>query len=70
MCVFYNSRFKCWLNYLRRAQTKKTVETEEAQQECRVLLIKIHRRLTSIAVFTVHTETSQLYTFQRTMQAK
>ena len=30
---------------------------------------KTHRHLTSIAVFTVHAETSQLFTFQRSMQA-
>ena len=48
---------------------KKTVKTKEARQECRVSLIKTHRRVTSISVLTVHAETSQLYTFQRSMQA-
>ena len=46
------------------------METEEARQECRVLLFKTHRRLTSITVLTVHAETSQLYTFKRSMHAK
>ena len=48
---------------------KKSVRDEKARQECRVLLVKTHRRLTSISVLAVHTETSQLYTFQRSMQA-
>ena len=36
---------------------KKTVRNEEARLECRVLLVKTHRNLTSIAVFTVHAKT-------------
>ena len=51
-------------DYLRYMWTKKTVKTEETRQDCLVLLIKTHRRLTSIAVLTVHAETSQLYTLQ------
>ena len=39
---------------------KKDGGTEEARQES---------LLTFIAVFTVHTKMSQLYTFQRSMQA-
>ena len=46
-----------------------TVRNEEARQECRGLLVKIHWRLTFVAVFTVHAKTSLLYTFQRSMQA-
>ena len=46
---------------------KKDGETEEARQECRVLLIETHRRLTSIAVLTVHAGPSLLYTFQRSI---
>ena len=41
----------------------------EARKECRVLLVETHKHLTSIAVFTVHAETSLLYTFQQFMQA-
>ena len=63
MRVFYNSRFK------RRTWTKKAVKAEEPRQQCRVLLIKTQRRLTSIAALTVHAETSLLYTFQRSRQA-
>ena len=46
-----------------------TVRNEEAQQECRVLLVKTQRRSTCIAVLTVHAKTNLLYTFQRSMQA-
>ena len=56
-------------DYLRRTGTKKTVRNEEAQQECHVLLVETHWRLTFIAVFTVHAKKSLLYTFQRSMQA-
>ena len=42
---------------------------KEARQECRVLLIKTHRWLTSIAVLTVHAKASLLCIFQRSMQA-
>ena len=63
MRVFYDSRFK------RRTWTKKAVKAEEPRQQCRVLLIKTHRHLTSIAVLTVPARTSQLYTFQQSRQA-
>ena len=33
------------------------------------LLVETHKRITSIAVLTVHAETSLAYTFQRSMQA-
>ena len=44
-------------------------EKRRSPQECRFLLVETHKHLTSIAVLTVHTETSLLYTFQRSMQA-
>ena len=56
-----------WL--LAAQETKKAIRNEEARQECRVLLVETHRRLTSIAILTVHAETSLLYTFQRSTQA-
>ena len=48
---------------------KKLVKAKEARQECHFLLVGTHKRLTSIAVLTVHAKTSQLYTFQRSMNA-
>ena len=45
------------------ARTKKTVRNEVARRECRVLLVKRHRRLTFITVLAVHAKTSLLYTF-------
>ena len=45
------------------------MRNEEARQKCRFLLVETHKRLTSIAVLTVHAETSLLYAFQRSMQA-
>ena len=65
MMVVVNAKF----TQLRRTQTKKTVRNEEARQECRCLLVKTHKDSTSIAVLTVHAETSLLFTFQRSMQA-
>ena len=53
---------------MRRTQTKNTVRPEEARPQRRVLLVKTHRRLTFIAVFTVHTKKSLLSTYQRSMQ--
>ena len=66
MIVVLNAKFA---DYLRRTQTKKTVRNKKARQECRVLLVKTHWRLTFSAVLAVHAKTSQLYTFQRSMQA-
>ena len=66
MCVFYYSHFK---RQICPITCKKTVRNEEARQECHVLLVKTHRRLTLIAVFTVHAKTSLLYAFQHSIQA-
>ena len=70
VCVFYDSRLNAKFALLLAAHANKnTVRTEEARPHCRVLLVETHRRLTFIAVFTVHAKTSLLYTFQRSMQA-
>ena len=49
-------------------QTKNTVRNEQAQRECRFLLVDTQKHLTSIAVLAVHTKTSLLYTFQRSIK--
>ena len=51
-----------WPDYLQRTRAKNR------QERC-VLLVEAHWRLTSIAVLTVHAESNQYYTFQRSMQA-
>ena len=45
------------------------MRNKEARQENSFLLFETHKRLTSIAILTVHAETSQLYMFQQSMQA-
>ena len=65
MSVFTNSRSKRIIEPINcgaRGQ-KKTVSNEEARQKCRFSLVETHKRLTSIAVLTVHAETSLLYSF-------
>ena len=57
MIVILNAKFA---RLLMAHANKKDGGTEEARQES---------LLTFIAVFTVHAKTSQLYTFQRSMQA-
>ena len=47
---------------------KKSVRTEEARQECRVLLAETHRRSTFIAVMIVHAKNQFFYTFQRSIK--
>ena len=70
MCVFYDSCSKRWIDRLIAAcANKKTVRNEEERQERRFLLVETHKRCTSIAVLTVHAETSLLYTFQWSMKA-
>ena len=54
---------------MRRTQTKNTARSEEARPQRHLLLVETHRRLTFIAVLTVHTKTSLVFTFQRSMQA-
>ena len=53
MILVLNARFAL---LLAAHANKKTVRNEEARQECRVLLVKTHKRLTFIAVFAVHTK--------------
>ena len=70
MCVFYDSRLNAEFARLLAAHAnKKTVRNEEARQKCRFSLVETHKRLTFIAVLSVHAETSLLYAFQRSMQA-
>ena len=57
MIVVLNAKF------VRLLAAKKTVRNEEARQECRVLLVKTHCRLTFIAVLTLHAKTSQFLYF-------
>ena len=66
MIVVLNAKFA---RSLAAHANKKTVRNEEARQECHVLLVKKHWRLTFIAVSAVQAKTSLLYTFQRSMQA-
>ena len=64
MIVVLNAKFA---RLLEAHANKK--DGEKRRQDCRILLVKAHRHLTFIAVFTVHEETSLLYAFQRSMQA-
>ena len=59
MVVLY-AKLTRLINCCARKQ-KKAMRTEEARQECRFLLVETRKHLTSIAVLTVHAETSLLY---------
>ena len=48
---------------------KKGSEKRISPTKVPFLLVETHKHSTSSAALTVHTETSQLYTFQRSMQA-
>ena len=53
-----------------RTQTQEAVRTEEARQECRVLLVKKTLTFNFYRSFDcAHKKTSLLYTFQRSMRA-
>ena len=68
MIVVLNAKFA--LLFAAHPNKKNTMETEEARLHCRVFLVETHWRLTFIAFFAVRAKTSQLYIFQRSMQAK
>ena len=63
MRVFYDSHFK------RKIDPIVLVGNEEARQECRFVLVETHKRLTFIAVLTVHAETSILFIYFPTIYA-
>ena len=48
---------------------KKYSEKRKSPKRMLFLLVETHKHLTSIAVLTLHAKTSQLNTFQRSMQA-